>query len=294
MVQAVLLGWVWLGLIVFVLGCAWRAWRYLRAPVHLRWDLYPVAHEPRPLGGSYLEEKEWWTKPRHQSQLRALLYMAEEILLLAGVFKHNRRVWMGSFPFHWGLYLMVATTVALTAAALGLLPASLLPLLGLAGEVGGALLMLGALVLVALRTTEPKLKPYTTPLDLLNLALLIVLGGLSVAVAAQGMTPVVAATHALLKLEAPQASLLLGLQMSVAALFLFYLPMTRMVHFVAKYFTYHSVRWDDRPRVTGSSLDRSLAAALSFGVSWSASHLQTGKTWAEVATTLPAEVEKGK
>ena len=40
-----LLLWVWFGCTVFVLGCAYRAYRYASAPPHLRWDLYPVAHE---------------------------------------------------------------------------------------------------------------------------------------------------------------------------------------------------------------------------------------------------------
>jgi len=31
---------------------------------------------------------------------------------------------------------------------------------------------------------------------------------------------------------------------------------------------------------------------LNFGVSWSAPHIQAGKTWAEVATTLPEKEGK--
>ena len=97
-----LLLWVWFGCTVFVLGCAYRAYRYASAPPHLRWDLYPVAHEPNDHGGSYLEEKDWWTKPRESSLLGEAVVMGEEILFLAGVWKHNRRLWWGSFPFHWG------------------------------------------------------------------------------------------------------------------------------------------------------------------------------------------------
>ena len=82
--------------------------------------------------------------------------------------------------------------------------------------------------------------------------------------------------------------------MAVAALFLFYLPFTRMVHFFAKYFTYHEVRWDDRPREAGTALDRRLREALNFGVDWSAAHTRTGKTWAEVATTLPEDKAAGE
>ena len=81
--------------------------------------------------------------------------------------------------------------------------------------------------------------------------------------------------------------LLLAVQMAVAALFIFYLPFTRMVHFFSKYFTYHQVRWDDRPVEPGSALERKLLSALDFGVDWSAEHVKTGRTWLEIATTLP-------
>ena len=87
--------------------------------------------------------------------------------------------------------------------------------------------------------------------------------------------------------RAPHVSPLLATQMGLCALFLLYLPATRMVHFFSKYFTYHSVRWDDRPRETGSAMDRRLAAALEYGVSWSAPHVGPGRTWAEVAAGLP-------
>ena len=99
--------WVWIGCAVFVLGCAWRAYRYASAPEHLRWDLYPVAHEPSPHGGSYLEEKDWWTKPREVDRLNEYKEMFLEIVFLKGVWKHNPRLWVFSFPFHFGLYLII-------------------------------------------------------------------------------------------------------------------------------------------------------------------------------------------
>ena len=77
----VLLVWIWLAACLFVVACVWRAVKYATAPVHLRWDLYPVAHEPgRDHGGSYLEEKDWWTKPRKKSHFGEAQVMAEEIL----------------------------------------------------------------------------------------------------------------------------------------------------------------------------------------------------------------------
>jgi nitrate reductase gamma subunit len=289
-----LLVWVWFGCTVFVLGCAWRAYRYASAPDHLRWDLYPVAHEPNTHGGSYLEEKEWWTRPRKTSLVREVVFMAEEIFLLRGVWKLNRTLWWGSMPFHWGLYLMVVTTVGLAMAAFGLGGSVLFGALAVVGGLGGGLLAVGSLLLFYLRAADPKLRPYTAPVDLMNLALLAALGALSLSVAAGGMGAVATAVGDLLRARPPSVSPLLATQMAIAALFLLYLPATRMVHFFSKYFTYHEVRWDDRPREAGSALDRRLREALDFGVDWSAAHVGTGKTWAEVATTLPGDAEAGE
>jgi nitrate reductase gamma subunit len=296
LLETALLAWVWLGLAAFIVGCTWRAFRYLRAPVHLRWDLYPVAHEPgRGHGGSHLEEKEWWTKPRRTSLLGEVAVMMEEVVLLKGVFRHNRRVWLGSLPFHWGLYLMAATTVGLVLGALGLDLPGWTRVLAAAGGLGGALVAIGSLVLVRLRTSDPRLTAYTSPLDVLNLGLLALLGALSavVALAPPGMAAVLAATADVLHGRAPRVGTLLSAQMGLAALFLTYLPATRMVHFFSKYFTYHEVRWDDRPREPDGAMDRALAAALDFGVTWSAPHVRTGGTWTEVVTNLPRKAGPG-
>jgi nitrate reductase gamma subunit len=282
--------WIWLAVGVFVICCAWRALKYARAPEHLRWDLYPVAHEPgRAHGGSHLEEKDWWTKPRRKSHWGEVSVMLEEILLLKGVWENNRKVWWGSMPFHWGLYLLLLTTAGLFVAGIGFARGPWSTLLAVAGTLGGALCAVGALILLLVRSTDSRLRPYTTPLDRLNLALLVVLGALSAAVASTpaGIAGAAAAVGQIVRLRPPDVSLLLGLQMTVAALFLFYLPFTRMVHFFAKYFTYHQVRWDDRPVTPGSGLEKSLRAALGFGVTWSAEHVRTGSTWAEIATSPP-------
>jgi nitrate reductase gamma subunit len=273
----------------------WRALRYIRTPEHLRWDLYPVAHEPgRDHGGSYLEEKDWWDKPRKKSQFGEISVLFQEIVLLKGVFENNRRVWWGSLPFHWGLYLLMIVSVGLLLPALGLRSEILMTLLQAGGLAGGILLALGAAVLLVLRMTDPRLLPYTAPIDRLNLALLTALGALCVAVAASagGMGAPAAAIGSMLRLEIPQVAPLLAAQMIVGGLFILYLPFTRMVHFFAKYFTYHKVRWDDRPVEPGTALERRLAAALEYGVSWSAEHVRTGKTWAEVATTMPDSDQK--
>jgi len=296
MVGYLLAGWVWLCLVAFAGGCLLRAFKYATAPVHLRWDLYPVAHEPgRDHGGSYLEQLEWWTKKREKDHLAEILAMAAEILLLKGVWENNRRLWWASFPFHWGLYLLVGTTIGLMAVMAGLGSHLVTATLTAGGVIGGVLTCLGALALLVMRSTDQKLRLYTTPLDRANLLVLVLFGGLTVAVAAgfPGMNDVPAGLVSLLSFGGATTPAVWALQIMVGALFLFYLPLTRMVHFFAKYFTYHQVRWDDQPIEENPKMASRLQAALAFGVDWSADHVGAGRTWGEVATTIPGS-EKGE
>ena len=92
----------------FVGGCLYKAVHYARMPQHLRWELYPVAHEKgkAAYGGSYFEELDWWTKPREVSKLGEVRTIAEEVLTLKQVREHNPGLWLPSLLFHYGLYLL--------------------------------------------------------------------------------------------------------------------------------------------------------------------------------------------
>ena len=55
------------------------------SPLHVRWELYPVPHEgvkKAAYGGSFMEEKEWWTKPRHISHWGDIKGILVEVLCL--------------------------------------------------------------------------------------------------------------------------------------------------------------------------------------------------------------------
>ena len=70
---------------------------YLKKPMHLRWEIYPVAHEaPERLkhGGSYMEELDWWKKPYHSSTLGTLTGFLKEALFLHATYEHNRPLWV--------------------------------------------------------------------------------------------------------------------------------------------------------------------------------------------------------
>ena len=96
----------YLSILIFLTLIIYKVIKYSSLPMHLRWDLYPVAHEPvrNKYGGSYFEKLEWWKKRNKKDHIAELLAMAEEIFLLKGVYLHNKKLWYLSFPFHLGLY----------------------------------------------------------------------------------------------------------------------------------------------------------------------------------------------
>jgi nitrate reductase gamma subunit len=269
-------------LATFLVAFVFRAVRIARLPVHLRWELAPVPHEKgkSQYGGSYFEEYEWWTKPRAKSIVNELSYMVQEIVLLKSVWEHNRRLWWFSFPFHFGMYLLITAALLLILNAVLELVGSGWPALHTAAlplaAAGFALGIIGAIGLLVKRLTDPQLKPFTTPASLFNLALLL-------AVFASG-------GYALLTVGDFAAGSS-GFVRALLTVDMFVLPFSQMMHFVAKYFTYHQVRWDDTPLSADSRMERKVLDLLGQPVTWSGSHLNTDgkKNWVDIATEVDAK-----
>jgi nitrate reductase gamma subunit len=300
---AVLLTVAYGGVGVFLVAFLVRSLRIARLPVHLRWELAPVPKEKERgrYGGSYLEEYEWWKKPREESLASEAAYMAQEILLLKALLEHNRPLWWFSFPFHLGLYLLVGAfaLVGLGGAVSAWAGPSAVPALLEAGlawvaGIGYALGALGALGLLASRILNPELRRFTTPVALFNLILIEALcltGGVAVLVA-EGFTGVLVETASgVLTASAPaDVPGILAAHLVLTLAFLAYLPFSQMMHFVDKYFTYHQVRWEDRPLERGSALEREVEELLQEPVTWAGPHVRGGgRSWVEVATETTAE-----
>jgi nitrate reductase gamma subunit len=298
---------VYLAVLVFVVATAARIWKYATAPVHLRWELYPVtADREKPYGGSYYEEMEWWKDLPKKNLFHELLAMGEEILFLKGVYENNRSLWFFSYPFHLGLYVLVGLIGLLVVGGLAEvvgIPVAfsssswigviLYCLTMLAGYAGLTFALVGCIGLIAKRLTDPLLKPMTSPADYCNLVyilLLLVVSGAAWLFADPTFATARQIARSLLTFQPlPEASSIVMLELILFSVFLFYMPFTRMTHFFAKYFTYHQVRWEDSPNLPGGQWEGKIQEVLNFGVSWNAPHVQTGKTWAQVATEMPQE-----
>jgi len=299
--------------LVFIILIINKIRQYSGTPLHLRWDLYPVAHEPKrnKYGGSYYEEPYWWNKPNKKSRSSELLEVFEEIFFLKGVYHHNKRLWYYTFPFHVGLYLITGTIfLIIFSVVLDISSSSdifwqnnigeyiLFYSINAAGYAGMVLAFFGCLGLILERLTERKYRFYNAPMDFINLFFIMTL-----------------LITAMFSIDSSNSSFILYkiyfrnlctlnftviakpvflVHITLVSVFLLYFPVTRMKHIFAKYFTYHRVRWEDNPNVRGGKLENKIRKSLDFNVNWSAPHINAGNTWAETASKLPPEVKNVK
>jgi len=301
--------------IIFLVAVGARISKQLKMPVHFRWELYPVQHEPgkkASYGGSYMEEVDWWKKERHKSLANEIKYMVPEILLLRGLREENRSLWNVSFPFHFGLYLLFGTLFLLVLGAIvmiaggkispdaGAFSSLVYYLTMVTGFFGLILGILGSIGLIHRRMNDPNLKNYSSPLDFLNLLLFFFFFGV-------GLLAWLLFDHSLegarryiyslitfggrLEGGGGKIGVLGGITAFLASFLLAYIPLTHMAHMFMKYFMYHSIRWEDEPNLKGSRLEAAILNNLGFKPTWVAPHIGADgrKTWADIASSKPKE-----
>jgi len=294
----------WIALAVFVVGCAVRAVRFAGAPLHLRWELYPVPHEAgkADYGGSYFEEVDWWTKERPHDNVGMVKYMLAEIFLQKGVHEHNKPLWWSTFVMHTGFYVLTAAVALVllggiagrvSAAALAdgaAIATALKILLTVLIALGSLMCLVGSVAILAKRASDRGMAAYTTFEHRFNLLFIAALGVVGLGVVARGAVA-----------QLPQfASVMLGgdaglegLGPFVAAyvvlggLFALYLPFTHMSHFISKYFAYHDVRWGDEPNLKDSRVEKKIKEQLAYRPTWAAPHMMADgqRTWVDIATS---------
>lgn len=280
------------------------------SPLHVRWELYPVPHEGSKTvyGGSFMEEKDWWTKPRHISHMGDVLALLQEVLFLHATFEHNIKLWVRTYPFHVGMYMLMGGTIivlcSVIAQMFGLDPQG--GLMVLVGNVinacvlfGTICIIVGGIALILRRRNDEGLRRYSTPEHYFNLLVFVVYAVLGLA--AWVTTPSffeLARTfiyNLLTANFAAQTNVLFSLHLLVGFFLLIWIPMTHMGHVFMKYFTYHDIRWGDEPTTYSTKNQQKIMEALKYNVTWSAEHIAGDgqpKTWVDVATTNPTAPKK--
>lgn len=199
---------------LFLAGTGWRFAQWLTLPAHVKWTLHPV---PAGLVGQ-------------------LKYMLKEIFTFETLYRFNRPLWIGTFCMH-----------------MAMLGAVLFLILNLIGWSKGFpvryclwLLAISVIYIIWLRIQDGNLRVLSSFEEYFNLAFLA-------AVATSGL--LASTPHA----SSSSRSYLLGLltfkpgatplawdqllAVFLCGLFLIYLPWSKMVHYISKYFTYHHINW---------------------------------------------------
>jgi nitrate reductase gamma subunit len=277
----------------------------------VRWELYPVKHEEgkkAEYGGSYMEEINWWEKEKKRSLYNEFKYMVPEILLLRGLREENPRLWNLSFPFHFGLYLLIGTLVLLVLGAFfmllgipvspgkGAFPSLLYYLTILLGFPGLMLGTGGAAALLRRRLKDPEMGNYSSLSDYLTLLFFLVFfaaGLLAWLFHDPAFDGARAYIYSLLALgrgpggTETNHTFLGGLAIVLGSLIIAYIPLTHMSHMFMKYFLYHAVRWEDTPNLKGGKMEAAILKNLGLKPTWTAAHIGADgkKTWGEIATS---------
>ena len=302
---------VWASYLYIAGAYTFRSIKYALMPTHLRWELYPVPHEPKSeYGGSYFAELEWWKKPLKKNIIKDIAFILKDYLTFFQYFQLNRAYWAVIYMWHVGFYLIVAFhgLVAIGAlATIGGLEISsassnggvlfLYYLTIVTGIAGFSLGCLGSIGVFIRRATDPDLSLFASPKNFFSYVFyfFVFLSGL-IAWAAfdTGFMVYREFYHAIFTLDmSVNVDGALVAHAVLFALFLFYMPSTHAMHYATKFFAYFAVRWNDMPNLRGGGIEKRLQELLKQPVTWSAPHIQTGKDWVEVCTNVidPKESE---
>lgn len=290
-----------------------RTLKYLKdSPLHIRWELYPIPHEGHEraaYGGSYMEETNWWTKKRHVDHWMDIKAMLAEILFLETTYKDNQKLWLRTYPFHCGMYMLMGGTIILNFAVilllLGVCPSNGFILF--LGNIINAIVLFGALCilcgglgLICLRKSDPNLRKYTAMEQWLNLFSFVIFAGLTLCAWTFNPDYYALARNFIYNLYTanfqPLGSTWFVLNMLAGFAVLIWIPVTNMRHLIMKYWLWHDIRWGDQATVWSKKNQEIIPDLLQYQSTWDAQHISEGganKNWSDIATSNPAADTQG-
>lgn len=287
----------WVALIAFLGLSVKKFMEYGKLPQHGRQDLYPIpleSDEKMHYGGSYMEEDKWYEKERHHNLKGEIVDMLVEMLFIKKLFVNQNNFWWLSYSLHLGMYVAIAWSVLMLFGAFlpeGFLYTAAVLLGTVCGIAAGVLMTVGCIGLLCKRLFVKEFKNYTTPQEYFNLialmavsvsGLLVWLGdmkfefGRNIARAMFTFSPIADVT--------PMLTVFIVLLAFISV----YIPLTKLSHYVGKYYTFHKVIWDNEPNLPGSKVEANILASQAKpkdpnALKWGAPH------WNE---TAPAEEQK--
>ena len=278
--------------IFFILAVIIKLIRIARMPVHLRWELAPLPLKKVSSRESRLKSDE--SKHKQRKSLTAIvLYMAKEIFLQHNIWKHNRTLWPFSLSMHIGIFLVILSALLHVVNALliiAVVPVSVIDVLkniaAMIAVIGYFIGCLGAIGLILKRVFDTNYQPFSSFVAYFRLVFLTAIFVSGIAAWFYSADFAVEMSEFIRNILTLNTSvnvvIPLVTHVIISLLFLIYLPLTDMTHFITKYFLYHAVRWNDEPMDKKMSVD--LNELETQTINWSAPHIPANKTWTQVTT----------
>ncbi len=287
--------------------------QYAKMPLHLRWDLYSIIHQDgRGHVGSYYEDLERWTGPHRKRFVKSILFLLKDNFYLGEYFHQNRGYWYVLFPWHVGFLLIITFNALCFFAAFSMvLGLSVSPespnivgrilyhsilFAGVGSFITGSF---GSMGMILKRLSSRELRAYASPMNYFNYVFLLTLF-MSGFCAWYFVDPMFSEYRefwkGLVTLSPRDVQLAWAIHIVLVALVKLYLPFTRSMHYIARFFAFLWIQWDDRPNLRGSKIEKNVQKWLNQPVSWSAPHIQSGQKWTDLALerTLPRSIEAGQ
>ncbi len=272
--------------------------KYLRMPVHLRWELYPVIDE-----GEFEEEKNWIEKPRKKRYLKGFLFLLKDYFTLFDYAKNNFPYWLGIYPWHMGFILIIIFHILCFFGGLSIVKgigvsydseAFIGRFLYLAILLTGVISFLagifGSVVVALNRILNRNLRDYASIQNFFTYFFTFVVfftGFYSWFFTDPHFFEYREFWVGLLTGRFRDVSFWTKIHIIAFDFFLIYLPFTRSLHYITRFFAFFLIRWDDEPNIRGSKLEKRLTEVLKRRISWSAPHVQKGSSWSDVARFIP-------
>jgi len=288
----------YLGYIFIIAVYGWRTVKYIRLPVHLRWELYPQPGKGGDeLNGSYLENIDWRAKPMPTHFFAKLGFILKDYLSFSQYYNNNRGYWFVLYPWHGGFYLVFLSHVLFFFGGLSLIlgmPVSsqssdILALciywLTVIVTVGGcAIGAIGCIGLFARRSVDKELHAYSGFVYYFNYVFffaVFVSGLVSWALSDPTLSSMREFWKNMILLRYADLDPASAIHFALFSLFLIYMPFTRAMHYITKFIIFFKVRWDETANLSGSPIEKQLLKNMDYPVSWSAPHIKQGKKWSE-------------
>jgi nitrate reductase gamma subunit len=272
--------------------------KYLKLPVHLRWELYPVIHEDRSsYGGSRFEKVNWWESAPRKRPLKGFLYLTKEYFHLGEYFHRHLSYWFVLYPWHVGFILIITFHILCFFGAVVMVAGT--EVSGESTALAGRLLYWGIMVtgvvsfitgafgsvgLLFKRARNRDLNLYATPLNYFAyfFTFSVFMSGLfSWIFVDPSFGEYREFWTGLVNLRFVGVEAGTAVHIVLFNLFLVYLPFTRSLHYITRFFAFFCIRWDDAPNIRGGELEGRLMKAMKGRLTWSAPHIRTGKNWGE-------------